>query len=277
MGVQLTSGPIVLELERVRVWTPKGAQLLRELSWVVRAGEHWALLGPNGAGKSTLLSVVGAMRHPSSGRVAVLGSTLGRVDVRELRAYVGMVAPSLRLPGRMTVEQVVLTGVTGSIQPARGGYSDAEHARASSLLELLGCAALAGRTVDGCSQGERQRVRIARALMASPPLLLLDEPSAALDLTARETLLAALNALADTQPWLATVLVAHQLEDLPPSTTHALLLRHGHVVAAGPVDEVLTGAPLSACFGMEVRVRRDDDRWTARSAGGRLVHVPTAV
>jgi iron complex transport system ATP-binding protein len=144
-------------------------------------------------------------------------------------------------------------------------------------MELLGCAALAGRTVDGCSQGERQRVRIARALMASPPLLLLDEPASALDLPARETLLAALNLLAGTQPRLATVLVSHQLEDLPPSTTHALLLRHGQVVAAGPVDEVLTSAPLSACFGLEVRVRRDDDRWTARSVGARLADVPTAV
>jgi iron complex transport system ATP-binding protein len=271
MGVRSMSGPVVLELERVRVWTPQGAQLLRELSWVVRAGEHWALLGPNGAGKSTLLSVAGAVRHPSSGRVSVLGARLGRVDLRALRAEVGMVAPSLRLPGRMTVEQVVLTGVTGTIQPARNGYSDDEHARARSLMELLGCAALAGRTVDGCSQGERQRVRIARALMSSPPLLLLDEPTAGLDLPARETLLAALNVLAERQPHLTTVLVAHQLEDLPPSTTHALLLRNGQVVAAGPADQVLTATPLSACFGLEVRVRRDDDRWTAR---GHLVKAP---
>jgi iron complex transport system ATP-binding protein len=277
MGVRSMSGPVVLELDRVRVWTPQGAELLRELSWVVRAGEHWALLGPNGAGKSTLLSVVGAVRQPSSGHVSVLGNTLGRVDLRELRAYVGMVAPSMRLPGGMTVEEVVLTGVTGTIQAARDGYTPVEHARARSLMELLGCAALAGRRVERCSQGERQRVRIARALMASPPLLLLDEPSSALDLPARETLLAALSVLADTQPRLATVLVAHQLEDLPPSTTHALLLRHGQVVAAGPVADVLTSTPLSACFGLEVRVRRDDDRWTARSAGGRLVDVPTAV
>jgi len=266
MVVRSTSGPVVLEMERVRVWTAGGAELLRELSWVVRAGEHWALLGPNGAGKSTLLSVAGAVRHPSSGRVSVLGCTLGRVDVRELRADVGMVAPSLRLPDAMTVEEVVLTGVTGSILPARAAYTDTERARARSLMELLGCAALAGRTVARCSQGERQRVRIARALMASPPLLLLDEPTAALDLPARETLLASLNLLAASRPALATVLVAHQLEDLPPSTTHALLLRKGELVAAGPAEEVLTSGPLSACFGMEVRVRRDEDRWVARSA-----------
>jgi iron complex transport system ATP-binding protein len=277
MSVRSADGQVVLELDRVRVWIPEGALLLRELSWVVRAGEHWALLGPNGAGKSTLLSVAGAVRQPSSGRVAVLGSRLGRVDLRDLRTRVGMVAPSLRLPGWMTVEEVVLTGVTGTIQAIRRDYSEAEQARARFLMDLLGCAALADRTVDRCSQGERQRVRIARALMASPPLLLLDEPTSALDLPARETLLTALGALAEAQPHLATVLVAHQLEDLPPSTTHALLLREGKAVAAGPVAEVLTSASLSACFGMEVTVRRDDDRWTARSAGGGAAHVRAAV
>ena len=171
----------------------------------------------------------------------------------------------------------MLTGATGTIQTITDGYSPDELARARSLVDLLGITDLGGRPIEDCSQGERQRARIARALMASPPLLLLDEPAAALDLPARETLLTALGALAEARPDLATVLVAHQLEELPPSTTHALLLRNGQVVAAGPVAEVLTGGPLSACFGIEVRVRRDDDRWSARSAGGRLADVAAPV
>ena len=260
-----SQGPILL-LDAVRVWTAEGLDILDDISWTVSSGEHWALLGPNGAGKSTLLALLGAARHPSSGAVTVLGGRLGRVDMPALRRRIGVVDPTLRLLEWLTVEEVVLTGVTGTIRPLWDRYGEDERARARELLALVGCEALGGREIGRCSQGERQRVRIARALMPAPPLLLLDEPASGLDLPAREALLTALSALAQSRPLLASVLVTHHLEELPMSTTHALLLRRGHVVAAGPVEEVITSSRVSACFGFDVRVRREEGRWSARAA-----------
>lgn len=257
----------VIRLEGARVWTAEGAQLLRGITWTVHRGEHWALLGPNGAGKSTLLALAGATRHPSAGRVAVLGGQLGRVDVRRLRQRIGMIDATGALLEWLSAADAVLTGSTATVRPLWDRYRPADRARAAELLRLVGCEELAEREVGTLSQGERQRVRVARALMTDPPLLLLDEPATGLDLPAREALLGALATLAMSRPELATVLVAHHLEDLPATTTHALLLRRGEAIAAGPVAEILIDAPVSACFGLDVRVRRDEDgRWAARAA-----------
>jgi iron complex transport system ATP-binding protein len=257
------AGQVCLELEGVRVWEPDGTELLRGLTWRVRTGEHWALLGPNGAGKSTLLSLAGARRHPSAGTVRVLGQRLGKIDVRELRRLIGVVDPALRMPDELTAEQVVLTGASGSVQPLWGSSTHGERVRARELLELVGCAHLATRRVGSCSQGERGRIRVARALLPSPRLLLLDEPASGLDLAGRELLLAALGDLAVLAPDLATVVVSHHLEDLPPRTSHALLLARGETVASGPVDEALTDQTVSACYGLPVRLQRRGGRWSA--------------
>jgi iron complex transport system ATP-binding protein len=261
------AGQPCLELDGVRVWAPDGGDLLKDITWRVEPGQHWALLGPNGAGKTTLLSLAGARRHPSAGTVRVLGERLGGVDVRELRRLVGVVDQSLRMPDELTCESVVLTGATGTVQPLWERYGDAERARARELLELMGCAHLARRRAGTCSQGERGRLRIARALMASPRLLLLDEPASGLDLAARELLLSALDELALFEPDLATVLVSHYLEDLPPRTSHALLLAAGEMVAAGEADAALSSEAVSACFGVGVKVRRHDGRWLATMRG----------
>ena len=262
------AGEPVLVMEGVRVWTPDGAQLLRDLSWTVRPGEHWALLGPNGAGKSTLLGVAGAVRHPSAGAVTLLSGQFGRTSLPALRRRVGVVDPSLNLITWLSVEDVVLTGATGTIRPLWERYGEPERIRARHLLDLLGCADLIEREIGTCSQGERQRVRIARALMPAPSLLLLDEPATGLDLPAREALLSALAALATVEPTLATVLVSHHLEELPSSTTHALLLRSGETVAMGPVGTTLTQEALSACFGLDIQVHQEGGRWAARAAAG---------
>lgn len=263
----MTSEP-VLNFVDAAVWTPKGAQLLRGINWKVLPGQHWALLGPNGAGKSTLLSLAGAVRRPSGGEVSVLGGTPGRVNMPELRARIGAIDPTLRTPEWLPVRDVVLTGASGTAWPQWERYDDATRARATYLLDLLGCTGLAERELRTCSQGERQRVRIARALMPDPPLLLLDEPATGLDLPSREALLAALATLADNHPELATVLVSHHLEELPPTTSHALLLRHGAVVASGPVATVVTDQHVSACFGFPVEVHWIEGRWSARAAAG---------
>ncbi|GGY97531.1 ABC transporter ATP-binding protein [Streptomyces poonensis] len=245
-----------------------GQVILSEVDWTVRAGEHWALLGANGAGKTTLLRLLGALMHPTSGSVEVLGCRLGRVDVRDLRARIGHVSSAQRVPQDADAHTVVLTGHSGTVQPLWRTYDDEVRRRAHALLAELGIKELADRPFGVCSGGQRARILIARALMAAPPLLLLDEPFNALDLPSREDLVEALQRLAESRPELATVTVTHHLEELSPAVGHALLLREGRVLAAGPVDEVLTGPWLTECFGRPVTVVRHDGRWAAYS--GRL-------
>ena len=286
-----------LALEGVTVWewdprTGERPLLLDGVDWVVRAGEQWAVLGPNGAGKTTLLKVAAGQRHPSRGAVRILGETVGRVDLRELWARIGYLDLALEtaFAPRRTALEVALTGATGSIALLEERLTASDHERAHDLLARFGCAPIAGQAFRTCSQGQRRRILLARALMHDPPLLLLDEPADGLDLPGREALLAALATLAGDEPGAterltagpaasatgpapaapaaAVVTVTHHLEELPASTTHALLLRGGRVVAAGPADTVLTDAPLSACFGAPITVRRDDGRWTARAPAG---------
>lgn len=241
--------------------------LLRDVSIAVAAGEHWALLGPNGAGKSTLMAILGARSHPTAGHVEVLGNRLGKVDMRELRTHIGHVDPRWQIDVPITAHDVVLTGLTNTPElDRRHHYTDAEHAHADDLLDLLGMSAHRDALWPVMSQGERGRTLIARALMPQPKLLLLDEPATGLDLAARERLLASIDVLRKQQSGLATVLVTHHLEDLPASTTHALLLADGQTVASGPVDDALTTETISRCFAHPVRVRRVDGRWSAVTA-----------
>ncbi|MEV0618969.1 ATP-binding cassette domain-containing protein [Nonomuraea sp. NPDC050404] len=256
----------VLRADRVEL-IRDGRHLLREISLTVRPGEHWALLGANGAGKSTLLGLLGAVTHPSRGVVEVLGRTLGRVDVRELRSYLGHINPRHTPDGPLRVRDVVLTGLTNTAAVVpRWTPTGQEAERADRLIAMLGMSHRAQATWPTLSQGERGRALIARALMPQPRLLLLDEPATGLDLAAREQLLASIDALRARHSSLATVLVTHHLEELPATTTHAMLLRDGACLASGPVAEVLTSDLVSTCFDHPVRlVRSDDGRWSARA------------
>lgn len=243
-----------------------GQLLLDQVSVAIRAGEHWALLGPNGAGKSTLLQIMATYAYPSRGHVDLLGHRLGRVDVFTLRPWIGHVSTHHRVDPQRTVREVVLTGITGTIQLVqRRETSEAELSRAVALTDLMGLARRADAPWQVLSQGERSRTLITRALMAQPRLLLLDEPAAGLDVAGREQLLASVDDLRDRQPALATVLVTHHLEELPVSTTHALLLREGRILAAGAVGDVLTTELVTTCFGHPVAVGRHNGRWTATS------------
>ncbi|MBO0836340.1 MAG: ATP-binding cassette domain-containing protein [Actinobacteria bacterium] len=248
-----------------------GSLLLDQVSIRILAGEHWALLGPNGAGKSTLLQIMATYAYPTRGHVDVLGRRLGRVDVFTLRPLIGHVSPHHRVDPHRTVRDVVLTGVTGTIQLVqRREISAAELSRAHAMTELMGLGGRDDAPWRVLSQGERGRTLIARALMAEPRLLLLDEPAAGLDVAGREQLLASLDELRRRQPGLATVLVTHHLEELPASTTHALLLRDGALLAAGPVGDVLTTELATACFGHPIAVSRHAGRWAAVSGGSVL-------
>ena len=260
----VTGGPDVV-LRAASVDLVRGDRLLLDqVSVTIRAGEQWALLGPNGAGKSTLLQIMATYAHPTRGQVDILGSRLGRVDVFTLRPWIGHVSPHHRVAPHRSVRDVVLTGATGTIELVqRRRISAEELSRAEALAELMGLSSLAATPWRVLSQGERSRALIARALMAQPRLLLLDEPAAGLDVAGREQLLASLDELREQQPGLATVLVTHHLEELPASTSHALLLRDGQMLAAGPAPDVLTTELASACFGYPIEITRHAGRWAA--------------
>jgi iron complex transport system ATP-binding protein len=260
-------GERVLSLEHVSVWLEDGSVILADISWSVQAGEHWAVLGPNGAGKTTLFTVATARRYPSRGIVEVLGRRFGESSMLELREQISIVDPHQRMYDWFTVEEIVLTGVTGTVQPQPDRYTEADARRARELIAQVGLAGMEEREIQSCSQGERQRVRVARALMTRPRLLVLDEPASGLDLPAREALIASLTDLERSDPHLVSMMVSHHLEELPPTITHALLLREGRINACGPVNDVLTDEHVSEAFGIPVHVARHGGRWTARGAG----------
>jgi iron complex transport system ATP-binding protein len=266
----LPAGPTDVDLvfQAVSVDLVRDSRLLLDgVNVTIRAGEHWALLGPNGAGKSTLLRIMATYEHPSRGHVEVLGHRLGRVNVFALRPLIGHVSAHHPVDPQRTVREVVLTGTTGTIQLVpRREISCAELEHAVALIELLGLADRAEARWQVLSQGERSRTLIARGLMAQPRLLLLDEPAAGLDVAGREQLLASVDDLRRREPAIASVLVTHHLEELPVSTTHAMLLRDGRLLAAGVADEVLTTERVSACFGHPVSVSRNAGRWAAIAA-----------
>lgn len=225
------------------------------------------MLGPNGAGKSTLMQIAAAVNHPTDGEVTVLGERFGRCDLRELRRRIGFVDTRVAKSLRATLngKQVVLTGAQGTIFFDPGKVTAEDEARADGMLALVGMERVAEREFRQCSQGERQRLLVARALMADPELLLLDEPGAGMDLPSREGLVKALVSLAEMRPELTTVTVTHHLEEIPPSTSHALLLAEGRVVARGPIEETLTDANVSRCFGLPIAISRGGGRWSARA------------
>lgn len=255
----------VLRLENVS-FIREARHILTDISLTVRAGERWALVGPNGAGKSTMLSLCGAVEHPSRGSVHVLGRTLGRVDVRELRAFLGHVNPRHPVTSPLTVRQVVLTGATGTTALVpRWSPDSATEARADELIDMLGLRGRESATWPTMSQGERGRALIARALLPAPRLLLLDEPSTGLDVAAREQFLTIIDELHQAQPDLATVMVTHHLEELPTTTTHAMLVRAGRVHASGLAADVLSTERVSECFDHPIEIENRAGRWQARA------------
>ena len=242
-----------------------GNKLLDAISWRIEANERWVLFGPNGCGKTTLLNVVSSYLFPTRGTVTVLGVTLGESDVRDLRKRIGYVGPP---PEHLVREgydclEIVVTGKYASFLDTRWhDYEGADFARAQDLLESLGAGDFADRTFDTMSQGEKKRVLIARALMADPELLLLDEPNAGLDLGARERLVRSLDHLA-REARLPMVLVTHHVDDIPPSYTHILMLSSGKIVGSGPIRETLTSETVSAAFGMPLVVSQENGRFRA--------------
>jgi iron complex transport system ATP-binding protein len=251
-----------------------GRVLVGPLTWAVELDERWVVLGPNGAGKTSLLRIAAATEHPSSGIAYVLGERLGRVDMNELRARVGLSSSSLaqRIPGSEVVRDLVVSAGYAVLGRWRENYEDVDYHQAIDMLESLGAEHLAHRTYETLSEGERKRVLIARALMTDPELLLLDEPAAGLDLGGREELVARLADLAADPDAPAIVLVTHHVEEIPIGFSHCLLLSEGKIVAAGLLPDVLTAENLSAAFGQSMAIDVLDGRYFARRVRTRPAH-----
>jgi iron complex transport system ATP-binding protein len=259
---------LVLRCSSVSMWHGS-TRMLDQVNWEVNFGEHWVVLGPNGSGKTSLLGAITAYATPSLGDIDLLGHRYGTFDWRELRRRIGVVSSAIHvhLHDPEPALRIVASGKTAAFGP----WSEPDQgdlARAAELLDAVGAEHVQERSWRVLSQGERQRVLIARALMADPDLLLLDEPCAGLDPIARERLLERIRHLARA-PRPTLILVTHHVEEIVPAFTHALLLRRGRVVAAGPTEEALTSKTLSDAFDHEVTLRRRGDRYELGIEPGR--------
>ena len=265
-----TSAPMstrsILEVSGLRVARGR-TTILDDVSWRVARGEHWAILGANGSGKTSLLKALTGYLSPTAGRFALLGRRYGECDWRELRFKIGVVTSAFTasIPPSEVALDTVISGKYAQLDLWHR-TTRTDRVRGLRLLRASGLGALAAREWAYLSQGERQRVLIARALMAKPRLLILDEPCAGLDPVARENFLQFIETLAHRKNSPALVLVTHHVEEIMPAFTHALLLRAGRVHAAGPRASMLTSKNLSALFGAPLKLAQADSRYRLGSA-----------
>ena len=246
----------------------EGRNIIDHVTWQVSDDQRWVILGPNGAGKTTLLQLADTLMHPTAGTVTVLGETMGRTDVFEVRPRIGFASSAMakRVPRDETVLNTVLTAAYSVLGRWNESYEDIDERRALRVLGDWRLEHLADRTFGTLSDGEQKRVQIARAVMTDPELLLLDEPTASLDLGSREELLALLSGYASSSSTPAMLMVTHHVEEIPVGFTHVMLLREGRIVAAGPIAETLTAEALTEAFGMPIVLSSEDGRYAARAA-----------
>ena len=239
--------------------------ILSGIDWRVRRHERWVLLGPNGSGKTSLCRLASLYVQPSHGTMKVFGRQLGRTDARELRTQLGFTSLALAdmLQPGLKVIDVVVTGKHAALTPWWHTYTETDRTRARDLLERFEVGDLYKARFGTLSAGERQRVLLARMLMSQSSLLLLDEPTAGLDLGGREQLVRLLSELAEDTLAPATVLVTHHVDEIPRGFTHLLLLAAGRIQASGPIDDTLTAEHLSRCFGVPLQLKHRDGRWMA--------------
>lgn len=242
-------------------WKKQRETILSDVNWNVSRGEHWAVLGLNGSGKTTLLNMVNGYIWPTTGKVSVLDQQFGKTDIRELRKSIGWVSSSIqeRIKGTEYGVDVVVSGKYASIGLYEGPIEE-DYKKAYQIMEQVGCSHLADRTYQTCSQGEKQKILIARGLMGSPDLLILDEPTSGLDFISREELLSAINNLAIQKDAPSIIFVTHHIEEILPVFSHTLLLHQGTVFDKGERPEMLTSTCLSEFFGVSVNVEWHRDR-----------------
>lgn len=239
-----------------------GTNILKSINWKVEKGEHWTLFGLNGAGKTALLNMINAYYFPTRGKMTVLDKEFGKTPLGEqLRTKIGLVSSILQqklYPGDSSYE-IVLSGAFASI----GLYetpTEEMRKKAISLLTELGCLEYADRTYETLSQGEKQRVLIARALMGNPEILIFDEPTNGIDFIARENLLDAISSLAEKEDGPTMIYVTHHVEEILPVFTKTLLLKNGEVFASGKTTDMISGEALSEFFNLRVEVLWNNGR-----------------
>ncbi len=265
MPTVTSSDPVALRLGGVS-FERDGNAILSGIDWEVRRGERWVLLGRNGSGKTSMIRIASLYEHPTTGVVEVLGERLGRTDVRTLRTHIGLASPALadQLRHGLAARDVVMCGLHAALEPWWHHYDEADRALAAEMLARMGVGHVADHSFGTLSSGERQRVLLARQLMVDPGIVLLDEPTAGLDLAGREELMEALDHLAASGP--PMVLVTHHVEEIPTSFTHLLALRGGRIMAKGPIGDTLTADVLSECFELDLELTHHGGRWSARRA-----------
>ena len=243
-------------------------RILGPLDFQIRNGERWVVLGPNGAGKSTLLNILATRIFPTTGTVKILDQEMGKVDLFELRTRIGICASLLAedIPDDEIVRDVVLTAAYAVLGRWNETYDLWDESRAVALLTTFGVRELADRRYCTLSDGEKKRVQIARALMADPELLLLDEPTAGLDLGGREDLLNRFAKFSSDPMAPASIVVTHHIEEIPVGTTHALIIKDGTIAVSGPISDVITTEHMSAVFAINILVSAENGRFFARSS-----------
>lgn len=247
------------------VWKRKGKVILDQISWDVFKGQHWVMIGLNGSGKTSLLNLITGYQWASSGEIHILGHRLGAVELRELRKSIGWVSSSLseRYRERMgdTAKGVVISGKYASVGlEYQTGVTKEDEERAAELLARFEADYLADQPYNQLSNGEKQKVLLARAWMAKPKLLILDEPCSGLDIRAREDLLATIDQIGATPDGPTMIYVTHHIEEIMPSFTHALFIKDGRIVTKGEKKSVLTDAVLEETFKLPVRVHWENER-----------------
>lgn len=232
--------------------------ILTDIDWTIRKGEQWALLGRNGSGKTTLLEIVNGYQFPSKGSVEVLGETYGRVDLREMRKRLGYISQSLfeKLTLRDPLWEVVATGAFANLRFYEAIDADVKE-RAMERLRQVGLERLSEHALGTLSQGERKKALLARALMANPEVVVLDEPCSGLDLYQRENFLEAVNSIASEA---TMIYVTHHMEEIVPAITHVALLKEGRLTASGAKRDVLTEAGIEEAYGVPVALDWEEDR-----------------
>jgi iron complex transport system ATP-binding protein len=258
----------VLDFNNVTVLRDK-KPVLSNVDWQVESDQRWVIIGPNGAGKTTLLRVAASQIQPSTGTAIVLGQTLGKVNVFELRTRIGFASNALssHIPNSETVLNSVMTAIYAVTGRWNEEYDEIDVRRAMRVLNEWHLNELADRAFGTLSDGERKRAQIARSVMPDPELLLLDEPVASLDLAAREQTISLIGAYASEPAAPAIVMVTHHLEEIPEGFTHALIVSGGQIHAAGPIEQTLTSDKLSGAFGVSISVELVDGRYRARFRG----------